>query len=181
MTDVNEEIVKVYYEQQGYLVKMNHCYTKNKIVNERNTGGQSDIDLLIFHPVNSDKAMISVKGWQNHQVTEKNVQKKWIVKDDAKLKIDPRAVESAKKFFGSDKFRRILVLSKFEKNNKNELKKKLIEHYHYDDILDFQTIIKDLIDGNPEINIESFNDDKNYRDSEFLQTLRLLIKYYIND
>jgi len=32
MTDVNEEIVKAYYEAQGYIVKTNHYYVKRNFI-----------------------------------------------------------------------------------------------------------------------------------------------------
>lgn len=181
MTDVNEEIVKVYYEAQGYLVKTNHYYVKQKISKEgKKTGqGASDIDLIIMHPQTKDRAIVSVKGWQNDVVLKSNINKKWKNKDKEKLKIDNQTLSAGKSFFGNDSFKTILIISCIEKENYQELKRDLEEFYNYDLILDFPTILHDLIEGNKEKNIPEFDEHKNYRDSEFLQTLRLLIKHYI--
>jgi len=78
MTDVNEEIVKAYYEAQGYIVKTNHYYVKKKVSEDgKKVGyGASDIDLIIMHPQTNNKAIISVKGWQNDVVKKSNIEKK---------------------------------------------------------------------------------------------------------
>ncbi len=180
MTDVNEEVVKAYYEAQGYIVKTNNYYVKKKFSEEGKKKGQgpSDIDLIIMHPITKDKAIISVKGWHNDVVRESNI-KKWLGKDNMKLKIDSQTIEAGKSFFGDDNFKKILVLSCIDKENYNELKRELETFYGYDLVLDFPTILNDLIEGNPEKKIPRFNDFKHYRDSEFLHTLRLIIKYYI--
>ncbi len=180
MTDVNEEIVKAYFEAQGYVVKTNHYYVKKKYDPEGKKKGQgaSDIDLIIIHPKKNDKAIISVKGWHNDILKESNL-KKWYEQDYMKLKLDEQTIKAGVDFFGDNNFRKILVLSCINEKNYSELKKKMEEFYHYDEVLDFQTILKELIDGNNEKGIEKFNQYKNYRDSEFLQTLRLFIKYYL--
>jgi len=179
MTDVNEEIVKAYYEAQGYLVKTNHYYVKKKFAEEKKLGqGPSDIDLIVMHPKTKDKAIISVKGWHNDVVRRSNI-KKWEEKDYMKLKLDKQTIEAGEIFFGTKDFRKILVLSCFDKKEYSELKKELEKFYGYNEVIDFPTILRDLIEGNKQMNIEKFNQFKNYRDSEFLQTLRLLIKYYL--
>ena len=71
------------------------------------------------------------------------------------------------------------MLSCFEKEDKEELIKELMKFFSYDEITDFPTILKDLIEGNKEKGIGIFNQSKNYKDSEFLQSLRLFIKYYL--
>ncbi len=180
MPDVNEEIVKAYYEAQGYVVKTNHYYVKRKFSEDGKKKGQgpSDIDLIIIHPKTNDKAIISVKGWHNDVVRKSNI-KKWLGKDNMKLRIDNQTVEAGKSFFGDNNFKKILVLSCIDRKDYSELKKELESFYGYDEVLDFPTILRELIDGSPEKNIEPFNQFKHYRDSEFLQTLRLFIKYYI--
>lgn len=183
MTDVNEAIVKAYYEAQGYLVKTNHYYVKKSFDKSGNKKGQgaSDIDLIIIHPKTRDKAIISVKGWQNEVVRVSNI-KKWKEKVDYhdKLKIDNQTIEAGKFFLGDNTFRKILVLSCFEEEHKEELIKELMKFFSYDEITDFPTILKDLIEGNKEKGIETFNQFKNYKDSEFLQSLRIFIKYYLS-
>ena len=183
MTDVNEEIVKAYYEAQGYLVKTNHPY------NKKGPGGgfgASDIDLIIMHPKTKDKAIISVKGWHNSVVKKSNLEKKWKSRDKNKLKIDKQTLKEGKSFFGDNNFKKILIVSCIDKNDFQKLKRKLEKFYGYDVVLDFPTILRELIEGNKDRRIkdrriQKFNHHKNYRDSEFMQTLRLLVKHHIKN
>jgi len=178
MTDVNEDIVRMYFEAQGYLVKTNHYYVK-KTFNEDGTKrgqGASDIDLIIIHPKTYEKAIVSVKGWQNDILKKSNIGR-W--KENKKLKIDSQTIEAGKSFFGNSKFKKILVISCIKKKDYDVLKKELQDSTGYDIVLDFPTILHDLIEGNAKKEIEPFNDHKHYRDSEFLQTLRLIIKHYL--
>ena len=181
MTDVNEEIVKAYYEAQGYMVKTNHYYIKRTPSegSKKSGAGASDIDLIILHPIRNDRAIISVKGWHNDIVSKRNIENKWEKKDEQKLKIDKQTILAAKDFLGNTNFRKILVLPCIDTEHFKELKKELEDHYSYDEVLDFPTILSDMIRGNDDKKIPSFNDGRYYKDSEFLQTLRLLIKYYI--
>src|SRR3989344_8400547 len=169
MTDVNEEIVKAYYEAQGYVVKTNHYYVKKKFVNGKKKGqGASDIDLIIIHPKTNERAIVSVKGWHNDVVRKSNIEK-WENKDYLKLKLDEQTRQAGEEFLGDTKFKKILVLSCIDKKDYDELKNELKKYYKkYDEILDFQTLIKDLIEGNKDKNIKPFNHHKHYRDSEFL-------------
>jgi hypothetical protein len=180
MTDVNEEIVKAYYEAQGYVVKTNHYYVKKKFKEEKKIGqGPSDIDLIVIHPKTKDRAIISVKGWHNDKVIRSNLHKKWEQKDYSKLNIDKQTIVAGENFFGDAKFRKILVLSCIDTKDYKYLVEELKKFYGYDEIIDFPTILKDLIDGNKEKGIPLFDQFKNYKDSEFLQSLRIFIKYYI--
>jgi hypothetical protein len=169
MTDVNEEIVKAYFEAKGYIVKTNHYFKKNK--------GASDIDLVIYHPKTKDKAIVSVKGWHNDSFKNDNIQegKQWGHLNDEKLGLGKQAEESAKSFFGDSEFKRILVFSNIQDENYESFRKKVAERFSFDEVIDFPHIIKELIED-PEIGVKT---QRNYKDSEFLQTLRLLKKYYI--
>ncbi len=179
MADVNEEIVKAYYEAQGYIVKTNHYYVKRKFTDGKKIGqGPADIDLIIIHPQTNDKAIISVKGWHNDVVRKSNI-KNWKEKSYMKLKIDEQTVEAGKEFFGDNNFRKLLVLSCIDKKDYQELRDDLKDFYKYDEVLHFPTLLHDLVEGNKNKNILKVNDYKHYRDSEFLQTLRLFVKHYI--
>lgn len=176
MTDVNEEIVKAYYETQGYLVKTNHYYIKK---GKHGGGGHSDIDLIIYHPIKKESAIVSVKGWHTTIVQESNLEKKWEKQHYEKLKIDSQTIKAAKSFFGNKTFRKILVLSNFKEGYREKLSRKLEKFYGYDEVTDFSTILKELIEGNEKKGIPEFNIKRDYKDSEFLQTLRIMKRYYI--
>ncbi len=59
MSDYNEEIVRRFYEQQGYLVRSNTPYR----VAVGGGAGWSEIDLIIWHPKTDHAAAVEVKGW----------------------------------------------------------------------------------------------------------------------
>ncbi len=65
MSDYNEEIVRRFYEQQGYLVRSNTPYR----VAVGGGAGWSDIDLIIWHPKTDHAAAVEVKGWHTDAVT----------------------------------------------------------------------------------------------------------------
>lgn len=169
MTDVNEEIVKAYYEAREYIVKTNQYFKKNR--------GASDIDLIIYHPQKKDLAIISVKGWHNDSFTRRNIQKgrTWGDLNSEKLGLGKKAEKVAEDFLGTSKFRKILVFSRIEDKDYHTFKKELAKKFGFDEVMDFPHIIKELIEDS----VIGVNTQGNYKDSEFLQTLRLLKKYYI--
>ena len=59
MSNVNEEIVRLYYEIKGYMVHQNLKYT----IHKEKSSGESDIDLAIYNPKTHVKAIVEVKGW----------------------------------------------------------------------------------------------------------------------
>lgn len=168
MTDVNEEIVKAYYEARGYIVKTNQYFKKNR--------GASDIDLIIYHPKNKDKAIISVKGWHNESLTRKTIKsERWAGANREDLGLGKEAEKVAEDFLGTSKFRKILVFSRIGDKDYHTFKKELAKKFGSDEVMDFPHIIKELIEDA----VIGVDTQRNYKDSEFLQTLRLLKKYYI--
>ena len=119
MTDVNEEIARQYFEENGFLVRTNLRYYINK--NGGGPGGLSDIDLVVANmkPVDLgdlpfvlstddlkgiSKASIEVKGWHTERITPKtnnfNRLSHFIRKE---------ATEAVTNFFGTCKFKKILI------------------------------------------------------------------------
>lgn len=162
MTDVNEEIVAKYYEMNGYLVHRNLPYPVSKKFSP-----DSDIDLLIYNSNTNDKAIIEVKGWHTETFTLKSYFKN--VKRLYNF-VRPESLSRAEMFFGDDDFRKIIVVPKLpKKEEKVKEIKEFLKTKNIDEVLDFEPILK-YIYNNVNIN-------KNYRDSEVLQTVRLLKKY----
>lgn len=62
MAELNEEIVRRYFELQGWFVRTNVRYTFVK-------GGDSDLDLVMFHPLTGMGAVVEVKGWHTENIT----------------------------------------------------------------------------------------------------------------
>jgi hypothetical protein len=59
VTHPDEEVVRRYFELQGYFVRTNIVYAFRT---DRGMGW-SDVDLCILHPRTSDAAAVEVKGW----------------------------------------------------------------------------------------------------------------------
>ena len=85
MADVNEEIARQYFEDNGFLVRTNLRYYINR--NIVGPGGLSDIDLVVANMNPTDleplpfilhtqdligisKASIEVKGWHTERITQ---------------------------------------------------------------------------------------------------------------
>lgn len=109
MSDVNEELVRRYFELKGYFVRTNVRYEFRS-----GTGmGHSDLDLCVIHPIEGDAAIVEVKGWHAERITESYL-KQWprlfyFVRDEA--------LAAASGLLGRDDFRRILVVSRLGARN----------------------------------------------------------------
>ena len=166
MVDVNEEIVRQYFELKGFLVQTNVQYLKSKEEIGKKSSGYGDIDLIIVNPKTGEKAIVGVSGWHTERITPSYV-KDWghrIFSFLSKL-----ALEKAAEVLGSNDFRKILVVSQL--GVKKESKDKFKEEAHkrgIDKVIEFPDILKELIN--------MVKTEPSY-DSEVLQTLRLLKIY----
>ena len=180
MSDVNEEIVRLFFEQLGFLVRTNVKYYVSK---EKGPGGESDIDLIIYNlkPDLSNSlesfvltkedlkgieyAIVECKGWHTEKFRPS------LIRDTPRIFnfVRPEALNKAKVLFNTANFLKILVISSlspgepYRQKAISLLRKKGIDH-----VIEFKTIMKTLV-NNIELN-------KNYT-SEILQTIRLMKKY----
>jgi len=165
MTDVNEEIVANYFELNGYMVRRNLSYPL-----DNKYSPDSDIDLLIYNPKDpKDKAIVEIKGWHNQTFTLKSY-----FKDDSLYNFVKReALGEAEKFFGDKDFDRILVISELPKNpdKQNEIIN-YVKTRGVNKVLEFKPILEFIF--------KKIVENKNYRDSESLQTIRLMKIYKVN-
>ena len=181
MPDINETIVRLFFELNGFLVRTNVEYW----VSGERGGGDSDIDLVVYN-LNPDKlhpprdfvitlgdlpgirqAIVETKGWHTESFTE------GLVKNTPRIFnfVRPVAIEMAREevFFDAD-FRRILVVSRLSPVEENRqaaigrLKEGGIDH-----VVEFRTIVRFIVD--------QVVPNKNYPDSEIMQTIRLLKVY----
>ncbi len=165
MTDVNEEIVAKYFELKEYMVYRNLPYSI-----ETKHAPDSDIDLMIYNPKNpKDKAIVEVKGWYTEGFTLNYFKKV----SELYNFVRSEALKKAEEFFGDKNFKRILVIPKLPKDQN---KKKEIFTYvktkGVGEVIELEPILKYIF--------EKIEENKNYRDSEFLQTIRLIKIYKIN-
>lgn len=167
MTDVNEEIVRVYFELKGYFVYPNLKYT----VTKKGIRGDSDIDLAIYNLETEGRAIVEVKGWHSEKFslsyfTTTDTQN---YSDNRLFNfIRPEAINKAIDFFKRNKFRKILVISKLASTQREDCIK-LSKERGIDELIEFKEILKYVV--------TNVKPNKNYRDSEFLQTVRLLKTY----
>jgi alkanesulfonate monooxygenase SsuD/methylene tetrahydromethanopterin reductase-like flavin-dependent oxidoreductase (luciferase family) len=132
MSDVNEELVRRFYELQGYFVRTNLPYAVPR--------GRSDIDLCVFNPKTADRAAVEVKGWHTESITPA------YLKEHATLLslCRPEAIAAAAELFGSDEFRKVLVVSRIGPSRREEVIRKATE-CGIDEIIEFKAILRLLI------------------------------------
>ncbi len=182
MPDINETVVRHFFELNGFLVRTNVRYW----VSGERGGGDSDIDLLILN-LNPDKlnpprsfvltldelpgirqAIVETKGWHTESFTE------GLIKRTPRIFnfVRPEAIEQATRVFSDADFRRILVVSALAQTEENRQGAiRLLQQGGIHHVVEFHTIVRFVV-GQVEAN-------KNYPDSEILQTIRLLKVYGI--
>lgn len=155
--DVNESIVKKYFELKGYFVKTNIKYPLG--------GGTSDIDLMILHPLTSKRAIVEVKEWKGKF-------------SKAQAKRNPKmfnflreeALEKARNVFGTNDFEKILVIHSLLKDKvKREEAKKYVKEMGIDQLITFNDVLEYLITQTEE--------NPYYSESVELQLIKLFKKY----
>ena len=181
MPDINETIVRHFFEMNGFLVRTNvkYWYSVDK------GGGESDIDLVIYN-LNPDKlnpprdfvvtldelpglrrAIVETKGWHTMSFTE------GVIRTTPRIFnfVRPEAIATARdEVFHDADFRRILVLSTLssvEENRRAAIQ--LLQEGGIDHVIEFGTVMHFIAD--------QVQANKNYPDSEILQTIRLLKMY----
>ena len=166
LTDVNEEIVSQYFELNGFFVQTDVLYLKAKEQTGKKSSGYGDIDLIVTNPKTGDKAVVGVTGWHTERITPSYVED-W--GDRLFSFVSPLALKKAAQVLGTQKFRKILVVSRLgsKESSKRAFTQKAKEK-GVDEIIEFPAILRELI--------KFINTEPSY-DSEVLQTLRLLKIY----
>lgn len=182
MSDINEEIVRLFFESNKLLVKTNLPYLLNNV--------DSDIDLLAFnlHQVEEkdeeidfvikeiedlkriQRASIEVKGWHGMRFTPSVLRE---FNNRIFNFVCDTASEACRDFWGTSDFKTILVLSHLpvRKDSYNETIK-ILSSNKIDHVIEFKTIVSFMI--------KTVEKNKNYGNSEFLQTIRMLKTYCDN-
>ena len=181
MPDVNETIVRHFFELNGFLVRTNVKYW---VCGDRG-GGDSDIDLVVLN-LNPDKlnppqdfvltldalaglrqAIVETKGWHTSSFTE------GLIKGTPRIFnfVRPEAIQAVRDTVLYDaEFQRILVVSRLSPQSPNrEAAMKLMKDGGIDHVIEFDTVVRFIV--------SQVEQNKNYPDSEILQTIRLLKVY----
>ena len=164
MADVNEELVRVYFEQRGFLVLSNKLY----VVKKEKGSGYGDIDLMVYNPNTEDRGIVQVKGWHTTTIT-----KSTLIKNEDRIfssLLSEGAINCAREFFGTGNFKKILVIPPFSK--KDETRKEaeeFIKSKGIDEVITFPEIFEFLI--------RKIEPTVYYKDSEILFLIGKLKMY----
>jgi len=150
MKDVNEEISRLYFESNGFLVRTNLRYYVRR--HENGPGGRSDVDLVVanMNPMekinlpfilttddvkNIKRAAVEVKGWHTEKISTRTNNFKrlgYLAREEA--------VKAVSEFFGRSDFKKILIIPSFAPRKQEETIDKL-QSFGIDHVIEFKTII----------------------------------------
>jgi hypothetical protein len=117
MPDFNEDIVKAYFELNGYFVRTNVPYQPGE------RGDESDIDIIAVHPVKEDFVACEVKGWHNERLTM-SYWKDWPLLNFT----SERATKAVRQLVGDLPFRHLLVVPPLGTRQRDEIIDYASEH-----------------------------------------------------
>jgi hypothetical protein len=188
MSAIDEDIVREYFEQNGFLVRQSRKYQ----VQSRKKTGDEVIDLLVYNPrfVRSERkagfflfpselpyvhrAMVSVKGWHSGRFNPATLKSS----PDIFRFLEENVQKEAHRFFSDETLTdeeqedltKILVTPGLPTQEPYRSQSvELLKERGVDGIISFRSMLIDLIDR-VEVNL-------NYRKSDTLQILRLLKNY----
>ena len=163
--DVNEEIVRAWLQEQGFLVRGRLKYL---VKGKRKSAGWSDVDLIGYRLRDRKYVAVDITAWMTETITLSYLKNPDI--HHRLLKISGQEARKAiRDYLGvahDDQYEVWLVVSFISKRQHDEIMKELLEHI--DRVIEFPEIMKDLVDiikRNP----------KRTREEESLQTIRALV------
>ena len=189
MSAIDEDIVREYFEQNGFLVRQVRKYA---VQSKKKSSDEEMIDLLVLNPAYTrnerkpdfflfttelpyvHRAMLSVKGWHPNvfnpatlrnspdifRFLEQNVQRE----ASRQLALDP-----TEPGVGDDMLKILVVPGLPTQEPYRSQSVALLKERGVDGIISFRTVLQELI-GRIEVN-------RNYRKSDTLQIMRILKNY----
>ncbi len=148
---LNKDIVTKYFELKGYSVSTN----------------LDGVDLVIFNPTTKDKAIVEVKGWHAETFSLSY----FCPKSKIFNFIKPDILKRVNDFLGTENFRKILVISKLSKKQRDRCIS-LVKRMGVDEIIEFRDILDFLI--------KHIDEGFNYSDS-VMQMIRIFKIYYLGE
>ena len=186
MSDVNEWVVREYFEHLGYLVGQ-PC--KHNVSGRRDKRAEEEIDLIVHNPAisehklpdhfiwssedleNVSAAIVGIRGWHGYRFYASTFKHT----PEAIAFAEPRSVRVGARRLGTNDFARILCIPKLPATG--ELKEQvitLLRESGVDGVLAFPTMLAEIV--------HSVDQRKNYERSDLLQIIRLLKSYdFIKD
>ncbi len=181
MSDVNEWVVREFFEQQGYMVSEPCKYT---VGGRRARRAEEDIDLLVLNPTvkkhtlptsfvwgvedlsQVGAAVVGIRGGHSHRFyasTFKNT-------PEVVRFAQPRSSRLAARVLGTNDFARILCLPKLPASKELRSRtEELLRHHGISGVMPFPTMLAEII--------HNVDQRQNYDKSDLLQIIRILKSY----
>lgn len=131
--EFNEELVRAFYENRGYFVRMNVPYQFDPVRKDL-----SDVDIVAINPVTGHRVACEVKGWFTEPFT------RGAFNDPRMLNFaSPQATLEVSKLLGHDEFERVLVVSQLGTQNPDDTRAAAAERGVT--LLTFGDIVDDML------------------------------------
>jgi hypothetical protein len=137
MTEVNENIVRTYYETKGYFTQANVKYMKSARETGKKSSGRGDIDIIGFNPISKEGIVVEIKGWHTEKFT-KSYEKSDRIKSYFESMYLIR--RKAKELLGNYPFKIVLIAPRFNKDFENIAKSNGV-----DEVIGFDKILRELL------------------------------------
>ena len=164
--DVNEEIVRAWLQEQGFLVRGRLKYL---VKGERKSAGWSDVDLIAYRLHDRKYVAVDIAAWMTERITLSYLKEKSGSRHRLLRISGPEARKAIRDYLGvahDNQYEVWLVVSFISKRQHDEITKELLKHV--DRVIEFPEIMKYLV--------ESIKKDRNRtREEETLQTIRALV------
>lgn len=160
MSDVSKELVRIFFELNGFSVKNGTYLLVNRIQSART---HPDSFLLSVDNLNKVKqAVVDVKGWHTEVFFPS------VINSSPEIFrfLEEDSLKEGEKFFGAKNFRKIIVVSRLP-NVKETLKKSLalMKQEGIDHVIEFSVILNYLVN--------QVMPNVNYMDNDLLQVIRI--------
>lgn len=181
MSLISENLVTEYFEMNNFAVKINKKYA----FSSKKRSEMEEINLIAYNlkentATDSEKkfilgedsikkikrAIVEVKGWH----TEKFAPSVLIKSPHIFNFVESKVLKAAERLLGTKEFKKILVVPRLPKAKETRNKSiKIMKEKGVDHAIEFTTILDHII--------QNIQTNKNYIESDILQTIRLLKNY----
>lgn len=164
--DVNEEIVRAWLQEHGFLVRGRLKYL---VRGERKSAGWSDVDLIGYRLHDRKYVAVDIAAWMTETVSLAYLKENSDTRHRLLRISGQEARRAIREFLGvahDNQYEVWLVVSFISQRQRDEVMKELLKYV--DRVVEFPEVMKDLV--------KSIKKDPNRtREEESLQTIRALI------
>jgi len=164
--DINEEIVRAWLQEQGFLVRGRLKYL---VKGERKSAGWSDVDLIGYRLRDRKYVAVDITAWMTETISLAYLREDADSRHRLLKSSYPEARKAIREYLGvahDDQYEVWLVVSFISKRQHDEIMEELLKHV--DKVIEFPEIMKDLVEVIKK-------DPGRTREEESLQTIRALV------